>query len=340
MLYEAEFVSGLIDVVQDEISSVIAHDGRIRNSYRDDSLQFTFDGDIERLKQLRTVISVYALLQFDIPRPKALLGHEHFHRLLARIQNIIIISHATFENLYVNAAGSDSSVMVRIKQELSQALGLTVVDDEGDLLIRIRRSPSKKHGWDVLVRLTPRPLATREWRLCNFAGALNASVASAIVNMTNPTPTDRFLNISCGSGTIMIERQALMPTESIIGVDINYQTLDCAKQNVEAASTKAIQLVQSDAIQLPLASASIDKLVADLPFGLLSGSHDENEWLYPAILNEAARVARLKAPFVVITQEVKLMQEILDITTMWDVKDIKMINLSGLHPRIYLLERS
>ena len=34
-------------------------------------------------------------------------------------------------------------------------------------------------GWETLVRTTPRPLATRYWRVCNYEAALNATVAHA-----------------------------------------------------------------------------------------------------------------------------------------------------------------
>ena len=43
-------------------------------------------------------------------------------------------------------------------------------------------------------------------------------------------------------------------------------------------------------MQLPFPENSFDVITADLPWGQLIGSHQENEWLYPAVLAEAARV--------------------------------------------------
>lgn len=338
MIYEVEFATGLIDIVREEVRQFIGKKGHIIGSYREDSLQFTFKEDSTALLELKTVIAVYQVVQFDIPRPKALLGHQHFHKLLGVIEPLLEVDQ--YNSLYLSAAGSDSSVMTRIKTELSEHLKLTVEEDEGDLLLRMRRTPKTAQGWDVLVRLTPRPLATRDWRVCNYEGALNASVASAIITLTNPTIEDRFLNIGCGSGTIMIERQQYAPAKTIIGCDISEDALYCSRLNIKEAKIRNIQLLDSDAIQLPLADSSIDKLVADLPFGYLSGSHDENQWLYPAILTESARVARYGATFVIITHEVRLIEGILDSSTDWRLMAEPLkITLSGLHPRIYLLER-
>jgi len=269
------------------------------------------------------------------------LGHQHFHRLLERIRQVMTIAgQEAYQTLYLSAAGSGSSVMTRFKQELAAALCLTVAEDEGDLMLRLRPTPGIQASWDVLIRLTPRPLATRDWRVCNRAGALNATGANAMIRLTNPTPHDTFLNIACGSGTLLIERRVHMAAKQLIGCDISLDALTCARCNIQASQISGVALLHSEGTILPLPDNSVDALCADLPFGQLVGSHEENSWLYPAILTEAARVARKGTRFVIITHEVRLMEQILPTLTMWQVKRVQMITLSGLHPRIFVLERS
>jgi len=340
MQYELEFAEGLLDIVQAELEKTIDKRGRIGKSHRADALSFTYDGNPSDLLNLRTVISVYQLLNFDVPRPKAFLGHQHFHKLLATITEIMSIrGRENYDSLYINAAGSESSVMMRLKDALSQELGLRIAEDEGDLLLRIRRTPKAKQGWDVLIRLTPRPLATRDWRVCNFPGALNASVAYALILMTKPTPQDIFLNIACGSGTMLIERADYLPAKRLIGCDIDAETLACARENVMISGAGNIEFIQGDGSQLALPGASVDALCADLPFGQLVGSHDNNTWLYPAIIEEAARVAKKGAIFAIITHELRLMERILQEDTNWLIKKKLKVTLSGLHPQIFVLER-
>ena len=41
-------------------------------------------------------------------------------------------------------------------------------------------------GWEALVRLTPRPLSARPWRVCNLPGALDATAAHAMARLSAP----------------------------------------------------------------------------------------------------------------------------------------------------------
>jgi tRNA (guanine6-N2)-methyltransferase len=336
MDYEAEITEGLLPIASNELAVLIGKKGSIGKSHRPDSLPFRYDGDFRDLLQLRKVLAVYRLLRFDVPRPKALLGHQHFQRIIEASQ--AIKANADFRSIIINAAGSDSSVMLRLKEELARTLGLEPKEDEGDLVLRIRRSP-KAQTWDVLIRLSPRPQASRAWRVCNYQGALNASVAAVMISLTKPTPQDTFLNIACGSGTIIIERALETGAEVLIGIDMAGQALDCARQNIAAAGCGNIQLLEGDATRLSLANASINALAADLPFGYLQGSHSENQILYPAVLREAARVAKQGARFVIISHEVKLMEQCLRANLDWSILSVQMVTLTGLHPRIFLLER-
>jgi tRNA (guanine6-N2)-methyltransferase len=335
---EVEVAEGLERVAKDEIQQQLDEHSVTELNTRKGALQFYYAGDLQKLLNLKTVIAVYVSLYYDVPRPRALLGHEHFQKLLKIIDVAFsLVGKMAYQTLYLNAAGSDSSVMRRLKQEIATHTGLQIGGDEGDLLIRIRRA---RPGWEVLVRLSPRPLSTRDWRVCDMEGALNASVAQAMLRLYPFTPKDIFLNLMCGSGSLMIERLSLAPAQRIIGCDINPVALDCARANIAASGYRArTDIVLADVQSLPFADESIDVLCADLPFGQLVGSHAENRRLYPRILVEAARVTRQRASFLAITHEVRLMESILAKSTLWGVKKVHKITLSGLHPRIFVLRK-
>jgi 23S rRNA G2445 N2-methylase RlmL len=76
-----------------------------------------------------------------------------------------ITAEYEFATLELAAAGAESAVMQRIATTLAERLKLRVVPSEGDLQVRVRPSQT---GWDVLLRLTPRPLGTRAWRVCTL----------------------------------------------------------------------------------------------------------------------------------------------------------------------------
>ena len=89
------------------------------------------------------------------------------------------------------------------------------------------------------MRLSPRPLTARAWRVCNLPGALNAVVAHAMVALSAPNPADRYLNLACGSGTLLVERLALGPARLAVGCDNAAGPLDCARANLRAAGLRA-----------------------------------------------------------------------------------------------------
>ncbi len=331
LLFEAEVIQGLESIAEDEIRSLGAEIST-RGTGR---FAFEYAGNPHDLLSLRAVMALYVPLFFAVPRPKALLGHQHFTRIVDAATWILNQQTGSFESLYIDAAGSHTAVMQRLRQELADALHLMPQADKGDLQVRIRRV---EYGWDALLRLTPRPLVTRTWRVRNFEGALNATVAYAMVQLVAVPDARQIVNLACGSGSLLIEAALSLPGASVMGIDKAAQNLALAQDNLHAARVP-VSLVQADLRALPLPAHSVDAFLADLPFGQRVGSHEDNKALYPQTLDQAARAAKADARFAVLTHEVRLMQAVLKAQTSWRLQDTIRINLRGLHPRIYLLQR-
>jgi ubiquinone/menaquinone biosynthesis C-methylase UbiE len=339
---EAEVVTGLKDYAVAELYRRFGSSVRVLNKAKPEEIPFHFNGNLSDLSALTHSTSVYLMQHYDIPRPQALLGHQHF-TLLMKLINTVRSMHpaGAFKTFRIAAAGSHSSVFQRIKDEITQATGMTPNEDEADLLLRVRKADVYGSGWEVLVRLTPRPLATRAWRVCNMEGALNATIASAMIEMTEPRPDDRVFNLMCGSGTLLVERLLRGPVDVIGGCDQDPIALRCATDNLLAAGfVKDVDLFQMDVADLPLPDACIDVVCADLPWGQLTGSHEANVELYPKVLREAARIAAPGATAVFITHEIRLMENVLrDCAHLWQVQHEVKVFQGGLHPRIYALLR-
>jgi 23S rRNA G2445 N2-methylase RlmL len=165
-----------------------------------------------------------------------------------------------------------------------------------------------------------------------------------MVRLTHPHPDDFVLNLVCGSATLLIERLQHAPARIALGCDTNVEVLICARENIEASGNIAIRLEQWDAGALPLPDACVDTVLADLPFGQLVGSHQQNQVLYPRILREAMRVTIAGGLFTAITQDIRLWEHLVaDHAAEWTLESVLPIKLpfggGHLRPRIYLLRR-
>jgi tRNA (guanine6-N2)-methyltransferase len=306
------------------------------------SLRFAFQGPLADLLGLRTAHAAYLGLQFSGRRPTALLGHQNLRALLDRI-NIIRSLHpaGTVCTFRFGAAGRETSTFRRLAAELETQSGLRHDSDDGELLIRIRPVAHPDDGWEALLRLSPRPLSTRAWRVANYPGALNATIAAAMVDLTAPRADDRFINLMCGSGTLLVERMLRCGAAEALGVDISREALDAARANLAAAGVaRRVRLMESDAVLTGLDMARYTVLCADLPYGNLVGSHRDNVTLYPLLVEEAARMAAPGARFALITHDIRLLDATLaEATSLWQPERTFRVFQGGQRPQVYLLRR-
>lgn len=331
---EAEVLPGLAQFAAAELEGL----GAQILDVGDDAISFRYSGPREGLLGLRRTVSVHEVLRFEVPRPKAFLGHEHLTRLTELVTALRRgPPPQSFDGFRFGAAGSDSPVFSRLAVVLSKATGLAY-EEEGELLLRFR--PASGGGWDVLGRITPRPLSARSWRECNLPGGLNATVAAAALDLLGNGPDDSFLNLMCGSGTLLVERGLLGDWDRGVALDIDRRAVECARRNIEAAGLAATtELLQADATALPFPERSFDRLCADLPWGDVVGDHSENARLYPAFLAEAARVAKPRARLLAITHEIRLFTATVGAQKRWrQLSEPVRVFHGGHRPGLYLLE--
>ena len=329
--------------------------GRLADTGRA-SLRFGFQGSLDELLGLRTAHAAFVALAFSGRRPAALLGSQNLRALLGRIQTIRALHPpGTVCTFRFGTTGRDTSTFRRLASELEAQSGLRHDPDDGELLIRIRQSGRPDDGWEALLRLSPRPLSTRPWRVSSYQGALNPTIAAAMVDLTQPRPDDRFINLMCGSGTLLIERLLRCRAAEALGVDISGEALEAARANVAAAGlTRAVKLMQSDAVLTGLDMARYTVLVADLPYGNVNGhgnghgaggagngSHRDNPTLFPRLLEEASRMAAPSARFAVITHDTRLFDASLEEARgRWQPERTFRVFQGGQRPQVYLLRRA
>ncbi|GIG41374.1 RNA methyltransferase [Cellulomonas phragmiteti] len=333
---------------------------------RDDAVALALPGPLAEVAALRTAVAAWVVVHLDVPRPKSFASPEHLRRIVDAVYaSLRVAGSSTFR---FEAAGADSAVFARLAGLLHEATGLQHDPDAGDLVVRVRRGARRDAtpgarggraaarevdpGWDVLVRVGPRPLSARTWRVADFPGAANATIAAAVARLAGLRPQDRVLNLMAGSGTLLVERLLAAPAAAGVGVDLDAAALDAARANLEAARLLARPprpvLVRADAtdadalraaVTEPLGGAA-DVVLADPPWGTLHGSHADAPRLHAGLLRAAHAVSAPGARLVVLTHEVKVMERVVrDAADLWVPRSATRVFAKGHHPRIHVLDR-
>jgi tRNA (guanine6-N2)-methyltransferase len=318
------------------VRRVLGRQAALQGGAAPGAVRFTYAGPLRALLGLRTAVAAYLLTSAPGRRPSALLGDT---TLFDQVETVRRLHPAgSFSSFRLSVPGRDSAALRRLRQELTARTGLDEDPEEGELFLRIRRAHG---GWDLLTRLSPRPLSARPWRVVNLPGALNATIAAAMVELSRPRPADRVLNLMCGSGTILVERLARGPAALAAGCDVDPAALAASRANLQAAGlTRSAALARMDATTLAFGGARFDVLLADLPYGHRMGSHQDNAALYPAVLAEAARVTRPGGALLAVTHELRLFERCLRAAArQWRAERAVQVYQKGHHPVVYLLRR-
>ena len=342
--FELEALKGLEAVAEAELREVPnvrgggpLASGGVRFQFAPDPLA---GAGWERLSRLRGAVAVYRVETWDVPRPKALLGHQVLGEVLDYLRGVARAGgHTSFR---LSAAGKDSETFIRLQGEIETQLELPHHPEEGELLIRVRPSEATvsgtSEGWEVLARITPRPLSARQWRACNMSGGLNATIAYAMHRLSGVRERDRIFNPMCGSGTLLIERSLLGPQDALVGVDLSLEALACSRTNI-AAARRQIEVAQVDALHTGLPDRSFDLVVADLPWGNAVGSHGGNAELYPQFLQEMDRLTARNGRLCILTHELKLFERVMAGQSRWRARELFQVYSGGHYPKCYLLSK-
>lgn len=344
--FEMEVVQGLEEFAEGELARRMGADAIVVGRPVPGRIAIRYRGSPAALNGLRSVAAVHMIESYEVARPRALLGHENLTRLRRLIEGIVgLFPRGSFETFRISAAGADSSTFKRLGDEIGTVTRLVATEEPARLQLAFRRTPGLRTGWQVLVRLSPMPLSARKWRVCDLPGALNATIAHVMVELAGVPQDGTLVNLACGSGTLMAEGPELGPTGVVLGCDTSTHALECASANIRAAGRAGrAQLLLADARRVPAPMACADAIVADMPYGMLSGAGVKLGPLYSGVVPEATRLARPGAALVVITSARKHFEDALRRhEASWRIDRVIRLQVpfrSGyIKPQIYVLRR-
>jgi tRNA (guanine6-N2)-methyltransferase len=195
------------------------------------------------------------------------------------------------------------------------------------------------NGSEALIglRLSDATMRHRRYKQEHLPASLRPTVAAAIGWLSTPTATDCIIDSLCGAGTVLIERSQLAGYQQLIGGDIRPEAVAAAQRNAETAGIP-ISLQVWDARALPIDSASVTRILTNLPFGKQIGSPVANERLYPAIVTEFERVLAADGVLVALTSQDRQFQQVLS-ERGWHTRKKVVVVLLGQPATIFVAQR-
>lgn len=144
------------------------------------------------------------------------------------------------------------------------------------------------------LRLTDSTMRHRTYKVEHLPASLRPTVAAAMVRLAGVAPAESVLDPMCGAGTILAEAMLLARQRGFeidaVGGDLDRSAIQAAGVNLRRVAPA--RLARWDARRLPLADASVDRIVCNPPFGKQLGRPEEMGPLYRRFVAEADRVLK------------------------------------------------
>ena len=195
----------------------------------------------------------------------------------------------------------------------------------------------------VSVQHTREALSRRHLEGFQPRAALKANLAYALLQLAHlDAPPEVLLDPFCGSGTILLEATDIWPETRAYGNDWSDTVVEGARENAALAGrTERITIREGDAWHLAdtFAGVQADLIVTNPPFGVRIGSSMRFFPFYRRVLEQMAAVLRPAGRVVMLVLKHGPFNRALSDTGGFDVRHVRVIEMGGLYPRVFVLER-
>ena len=345
--YYALLVPGLEKVAWADIQDRL--DGAELTAEEQGKLLFSYSGDPADLLNLRSVESVYAFLRNigGLTQSRKSLG-EIFRRVRSADFETALRIHKQArrskgkKRLTFKVISSKSGrhnfrrvdVQTAVESALAGKYGWRINKENPTLEVRIDMVEDEAL---LGLRLSTEMMHKRTYKVVHLPASLKPTVAYCMVVLSDPDPTDIFVDPMCGAGTIPIERALAGRYRKVLGGDVEESIVRSARGNVDA-SRSSVDLAVLNVSLMPLQSRSVDKIVCNLPFGNQIGSRWENQGLYSRFFRETVRVLKPGGKAILLSSERELMSRLVGQHTHMNLRKRLKIDLLGITSYIHVID--
>lgn len=329
------FIIGLKPIVLNEINQ--CPDLRVTGE-EEEFVYLDFTDNLPQVVRLRSILRAYIVARDPRHNPHYVSNHKS---ILGDIVSRVIEANErnAFKTFKLICAGSGSQDVRGIAEYIQSTYGLKE-EEEADLKLHIIKT---EDTWEVGVQMTPRPLASRDYKVLQMRGAMDPTIAYAANSLCNLEAADSYLNVFSGSATLLIEAaQCYSNLKKLIGFDSDKKTISLAIQNMRKAGViRRIQLKEKDILDKP-DLGTFDAITADLPFGMSISKNEDLEEMYRSFVEYCQEALNPTGTLVAYTSRHEMLKEIISkskfkIVKTLELKLITSVNIY-LHPRIFVCQ--
>ena len=160
--------------------------------------------------------------------------------------------------------------------------------------------------------ITRKPLRNRPYRRFNHPAAINPILANAMFRILGPTSSSRVCDITCGSGTIVIEGALMRKDLVFLCADIDYGYINGALMNAkEAGVDYLVDFVVMDSTRPAIKDNACGHCIFNPPFGIRVEPLSGISMFYDSLFKALREVLKSGSSAVFITVRKSLAKKIL-----------------------------
>lgn len=370
--YEATLATGLENIAKDEAQEKLGCEATTQQG----RIWFSTDQPVSKILNLKSINNVYVLLhsvklpEEDMPQDSAQLktilmnvgekcdwatGIEKWREMSGFPTEVQTIVTKDAEKTEIQPKFRVSSNRFGPKHKFTSPEICSIFGDvvntkfgwpiklkEFDL--EVMANFSENHLYVALTLTSNKSLDRRNIVETGYT-TLRAPTCYALLRVAKIETGDIVMDPMAGSGAIPAESCSLFGHEwsafNLAG-EIAKIPLKKSQTNMKVFDRAPSDVLLLDVTSMPFTTSSIDVFVSDLPFGRRHGSKRANKTLYPALLKEMGRMARLKTGrAVLLTQDFNSMNIAYDRNkNLWFQKLCTFVKVGNLNCYIYLFLRN
>jgi len=215
------------------------------------------------------------------------------------------------------------------------------IDIFGDTLLlglqETRRPLDRRYPWAYRPRVTLRTVVAYSMLVIARRDLGETEEEAALPGAQPLTILDPF----CGSGTIAIEAASLLPEATVIAADRDEEAVTGTRANAAATGmAERVRIRQADARDLDehYPAASVSAIVTNPPFGIRLSRETDFRRLYGRFLSTAQVILGPGGIIVILVGKRRgLFNKLLRELGLYDLLEVRIIEIGGVYPGIFVL---